>query len=115
VIFKVGEIYRDRDGKEYKFLMYAPEAKARSQLIFMCLKTEIIQVRFLSGSFSDSGRESVYDILPPEKKTVKLYPALCRNISNHTYWITSDLYETKPERAIRLITEYPAVVVEVEE
>jgi len=112
--FKVGEIYKDREGREYRFLMYAPEAKARSQLIFMCLKTEIIQVRFLSGSFSDSGRESVYDIIPHEKKTVKLYSALFHNTFGG-YSFSDKLYDTKPATAIRLVTEWAPVVVEVEE
>ena len=112
--FKVGEIYKDRDGMEYRFIAYVPEAMESVQLIFMGLETLDIKGRYSSGARYDN-RENSYDILPPEKKTVKLYPALCRSMNNPTYFVTADLYETKPERAIRLLTEWPAVVVEVEE
>ena len=113
--FKVGEIYKDREGGEYRFIAHIPDAEESQRLVFMKLKILDAVFRYSDGALYLNEGESFYDVLPHEKKTVKLYPALCRNISNHTYWITSDLYETKPERAIRLLTEWSPVIIEVEE
>ena len=110
--FKVGDIYKDRGGLEYKFLMCAPEAHRSTQLIFMGLAYGSIHTRFKDGTV-DHGAKTPEDILPPEKKTVKLYPALYQTVPGRYY--TDFLYETCPDDAIRLLTEYPPVVVEVED
>lgn len=112
--FKVGEIYRDREGREYKFLMYAPEAHETSQLIFMELVDRSVHTRFTDGTIY-LGAKTPIDILPPEMKTVKLYPALLKSSQDRGYFISATLYETKPDDAIRLITEWPPVIIEVEE
>ena len=111
--FKVGEIYKDREGREYKFLMYAPEAHETSQLIFMELVDMSVHTRFTDGTI-DRGAKTPIDILTPEKKTVKLYPALFKK-PNGGYFFSDSLYETKPENSIRFVTEYPPVVIEVED
>ena len=114
MIFKVGEIYRDRDGKEYKFLMYAPEAHETSQLIFMELVDRSVHTRFTDGTIY-LGAKTPSDIIPHEKKTLKLYQALLKSSEDREYFVSSTLYETKPNLAIRLITEWAPVIVEVEE
>jgi len=112
--FKVGEIYKDREGEEYKFLMYVPEAHVSSRMIFVGIAYGDIQVRFADGTV-DYVTKTPEDILPPEKKTVKLYPALSKLVNLSEYYVSDVLYETCPEDAIRLLTEYPPVIIEVED
>ena len=112
--FKVGEIYKDRGGLEYKFLMYAPESHVSSQLIFLELAYGSVQTRYTDGTV-DHGAKTPSDIIPHEKKTLKLYQALLKSSEDREYFVSSTLYETKPNLAIRLLTEYPPVVVEVED
>ena len=116
--FKVGGIYKDREGREYKFIAYVPEAIEESQLIFMGPNERGpndrgVNTRYLNGNiYSDCPNN--YDIIPPEKKTVKLYPALFKK-PNGGYFFSDSLYETKPENSIRLVTDYPPVIIEVDE
>jgi len=110
--FKVGEVYKDRTGREYTFLVYAPKAHASSQLIFIDSTHGIVHSRFTDGTV-DRGAKTPIDILPPEKKTRKLYPVLYKTASGKFY--PSYLHDECPEDAIRLITEWPPVIVEVEE
>jgi len=111
--FKVGEIYRDRGGVEYKFLMYVPSAHESTQLLFMGLTHGSVHTRYTDGTV-DRGAKTPDDILPPEKKTIKLYQALHRTDDGTRYY-SDYLYETCPEDAVRLITEWPPVIVEVDE
>ena len=117
--FRVGEIYKDREGREYKFIAYIPEAIESSQLIFLGVAHGGVHTRFTDGAAARSANSSD-DILPPEKKTVKLYPALSRKLSterdySQEYYVTNTLHDTCPEYAIRLITEWAPVIIEVEE
>ena len=110
--FKIGEIYKDHSGNEYKFIAHVPEASiwARAAFVRMC-HMDII-VRYTSGAvYSDTN--NTLDILPPEKKTRKLYPVLYKTASGKFY--PSYLHDECPEDAIRLITEWPPVIVEVED
>jgi len=62
--FKIGEIYKDRIGREYRFIAHVPEARESSQLVFLGFETSDIKRRYPCGSrFAD--RENYYDILPP--------------------------------------------------
>jgi len=111
--FKVGQVYKDREGNEYRLIAFVPEAVEYSQAIFMDLKELDMHWKYSDGathrlSLSNS------DILPPEKKTVKLYPALFKN-GDDSWACSGALYAECPEYAIRLLTEYTAVVVEVDE
>jgi len=110
--FKVGEIYKDHSGNEYKFIAHVPEASIWARAVFVRMCHMDIIVRYTSGAvYSDTN--NTLDILPPEKKTIKLYPALFKN--GHGSWACSDsLYDECPEYAIRLLTEWPPVIVEVE-
>ena len=111
--FKIGEIYKDREGGDYKFIAFVPEASEYSQAIFLDLKDLDMSWRYPDGTVHPNSFSNG-DILPPEMKTVKLYQALYHNTFGG-YSLTDGLYETKPEHTIRLVTEWPAVVVEVEE
>ena len=110
--FKVGEIYKDREGMEYRFIAQVPDAEGTQRLIFINLKLLDGVFRYSDGTI-DRGAQTPYDIIPHEKKTVKLYPALYQTVPGRYY--TDFLYETCPDDAIRLLTEYPPVVVEVED
>ena len=111
--FKVGEIYRSRAGEEYEFIAHVPRAGSWAQAVFMHVRDDDLHTRYADGTCNPSTK-NIRDILPPEKKTRKLYPALYQRELDR-YFITDALYETKPDYAIRLVTEWAPVVVEVEE
>ena len=109
--FKVGEIYKDREGREYKLLMYVPEASNDNKMLFLQIDSGIVLKCNTAGI---SSIHEKHDILPPEKKTVKLYPALRKTVDGKRYY-ADYFYETCPPDAIRLITEYPPVIIEVDD
>jgi len=109
--FKVGNIYKDRGGRSYTFITHIPEAVAEAQLVFLSVKDQKVHTRYVDGMV---GSPSEYDILPPEKGIVRLYPALYKNISNGGFRLSAFLYETCPEEAVRLVTEYPPVLISEE-
>ena len=111
--FKIGEIYKDREGREYQFIAHCSESGSDERTIFLSTTTKSIVTRYENGSLVSKGID-LSDILPPEMKTLKLYQAL-RKGDQGNYLISDTLYETKPDDAIRLVTEYQPVVVEVEE
>ena len=112
--FKVGEIYKDREGGEYRLIAYIPETREASQLMFLELVTLYIVCRYPNGNCYLDG-ENNNDILLPEKRQVKLYPALYKLMNLSEYYVSDVLCETCPEGAIRLLTEYPPVIIEVDE
>lgn len=111
--FKVGDIYRDREGNKYKLIAHLPEALNQSELVFLGPDDCNVHTRYLNGKRHGGNVINDLDILPPETKTVKLYQALHK--TNCGAYYTDYLYETCPEDAIRLITEYPPVIIEVED
>jgi len=110
--FKVGEIYRNRAGEEYEFIAHVPRAARWAQAIFMHVRDDDLHTRYVDGT-CDPDTKHIYDILLPEKKTIKLYPALLKDKEGQLR-ITYELYSVCPTYAIRLATEYPAVIIEVE-
>ena len=107
--FKIGNMYKDRGGRSYTFITQIPEAAAECQLVFLSVKDQKVHTRYLNGNiYSDCPNN--YDILPPAKGIVKLYHALYQ-IDLNRYYVTSDLFETCPEGAVRLVTEYPPVLI----
>ena len=109
--FKVGEVYKDRAEKEYTLVAHAYHNNKHAQLIF--ISDGISHYRHVDGKQSTL-EPSNLDILLPEKKTIKLYPALYKSDGGQKFY-TEYLHEICPEDAIRLLTEYPPVVVEVDE
>lgn len=109
--FKVGEIYKDRSGAEYTFVTHAYHNMSHAQLIFIA--DGVAHYRHVDGKLRVS-HEHENDISPPERKTVKLYPALHRPGDGH-WFCSGRLYAECPDDAIRLVTEYGPVIVEVDE
>ena len=112
--FKIGDTYKDRAGDEYRFIAYVPEAREPTQLIFVEVENGCIRYRYSDGGCNPYTTDD-RDILPPKKKTRKLYPALSKLVNLSEYYVSDVLYETCPEDAIRLLTEYPPVIIEVED
>jgi len=110
--FKVGEIYRNRAGEEYEFIAHVPRAGSWAQAVFMHVRDDDLHTRYADGTCNPSTK-NIRDILPPEKKTRKLYPVLYKTASGKFY--PSYLHDECPEDAIRLITEWPPVIIEVED
>lgn len=112
--FKVGDTYKDRVGNDYKFIVHIPVAINSAQAIFMHVRDGDIYTRYADGT-CDPSTKHVGDILPHEKKTMKLYPALYKSLAGRGYYITDHVFDIAPEHAVRLLTEYPPVIVEVED
>ncbi|MCK5127805.1 MAG: hypothetical protein KAR42_16230 [candidate division Zixibacteria bacterium] len=74
-----------------------------------------------SGGFSVHDDDELCELYQEPKKTAKMWPALCQ--SNGVFYISDALYKNEDDAAnalsynllIRLATEYPPILVEVDE
>lgn len=71
--FIPGSTYKDRTGKEYRFVIYAEEAAPGSRAVFLTSNGNI-SCRHADGVLNMAGRTSGLDILPNKKtRTICVY------------------------------------------